>query len=67
MEREAVSTDSTLTEGRAAVDTATRSTLFCVSSGNTLLTCLPGEGKDLDPSLCAALRHLFNRYPRALP
>ena len=32
-EREAVSTDSTLAEGRAAVDTATRKTLFCVSSG----------------------------------
>jgi hypothetical protein len=38
------SSDSTLAEGRAAPDVVKRSTLFCVSSENTLLTCLPGEG-----------------------
>ena len=38
------SSDSTLAEGRAALDVLTRNTLFCVSSGNTLLTCPPGEG-----------------------
>jgi hypothetical protein len=38
------SSDSTLTEGRAALDAVTRNTLICVSSGNTLLACLHGEG-----------------------
>ena len=37
--------DPDLKCGRAAVDAATRNTLDCVSSGNTLLTCLPGEEK----------------------
>ena len=40
------SSDSTLAEGRAALDVLTRNTLFCVSSGNTLLTRLPGEGSN---------------------
>lgn len=31
--------------GRATLDAATRITLDCVSSGNTLLACLPGEGE----------------------
>ena len=38
------SSDSTLTKGRAALDAVTRNTLICVSSGNTLLACLHGEG-----------------------
>ena len=41
----AESSDSTLAEGRAALDAATRNTLLCVSSGNTLLTCLPAREK----------------------
>ena len=40
------SSDSTLAEGRAALDVVTRNTLFCVSSGNTLLACLPDEGNN---------------------
>ena len=31
--------------GRATLDAATRITLDCVSSGNTLLACPPGEGE----------------------
>jgi hypothetical protein len=38
--------------GRATLDAATRNILDCVSSGNTLLTCPPGEGKAL-VRLCA--------------
>ncbi len=40
------SSDSTLAEGRAAIDVVTRNTIFCVSSGNLLLICLPGGGNN---------------------
>ena len=55
-----MSTDSTLAEGRAAVDSATRMTLLLRQQRvYTLLACLPGEGKAIYPSLCEALRHLL--------
>ena len=39
--------DGTLDEVRAALDSATRNTLFCVSSVKTLLTCPPARGFEL--------------------
>ena len=47
-EREHVSRDITLAEGKAALDTAPRNTLFCVSRRiHTPAACLPGEGSCL--------------------
>ena len=43
----AESSDSTLAEGRAALDDATRKTLYCVSSGDTRCWLPPREGKFL--------------------
>ena len=61
-----MSTDSTLAEGRAAVDTATRKTLFCVSSEEyALLAASPARGI-YDPFLCEALKHRFNSYCNTL-
>lgn len=56
-EREAESTDSTLAGGRAAVDAATRKTLYCVSSGYTRCWLPPRRGEGIYPSLSEALRH----------
>ncbi len=40
----AESSDTTLAEGQAALDGATRKTLCCASSETSLLGCLPDEG-----------------------
>ena len=45
--------------GRATLDAATRIILDCDSSGEYAAVLPPGEGKDYDPSLRAALRHLL--------
>ena len=47
-----MSTDSTLAEGQAAVDTATQTTLFCVSSEEyALLAASPARERTLSVSV----------------